>query len=104
MSDYTDLVKSEAERFFKEDYPRFLEDEGEFGSKSDGKNLLRWIDHHGSLASHVQAIGENWGLKEHNWVQANTRSKSPPGGDAANRAFASFLQDVRHAIKKRAKK
>lgn len=105
MSDYMDLVKKEAADFYREHREEFLEDDGEFGGKSSSPNLLRWLDERGSLAKRVEEITKGWQLKEFNWVHANTRSKNPhAGGDARSNAFASFLTDVRFAIKKLAKK
>ncbi len=104
MSDYMDLVKEEATAFFKESRTAFLDDAGEHGGKSERPNYLRWIDERGELAGRIETVTASWGLKECQWVQSNTRSKPPPGGDRKSIAFGSFLQDVRHAIKKLAKK
>ena len=104
MSDYTKLVRQEAKDFFEAQHPTFLEDAEEFGGKSDRPNLLQWIDRTAALAERVGEVAEQWGLKEYNWVQTNTRSKAKAGGDPSGNAYASFLQDVRHEIKKLAKK
>jgi hypothetical protein len=104
MSDYQDLVKKEAKAFYEASKEDFLNDGGEFGGKSSAPNLLRWIDRTEKLAARVMEISEKWALKEYNWVRANTRSRADQGGDARGNAFASFLQDVRHEIKKLAKK
>ena len=105
MSDYMDLVKQEAGASIEDHHATFLEADDEFGGKSPKANLLKWIDEQGVLAARVKDVSNGWGLKEYNWVQANTRNKkSQKGGDAAGRAFASFLQDIRHEIKKRTKR
>ena len=103
MSDYMDLVKKEATAFFQENRQAYVEDDGEFGGKSGTPNLLRWLDEKGLLAKRVEEVTKAWGLKDFNWVQANTRSKGQKGGDPGGRAYASFLKDVRFVIKKIAK-
>ena len=104
MSDYIDLVKKEATDFYQASREEFAGDDGEFGGKSGSPNLLRWLDEKGALAKRIEEVTKGWGLKEFNWVQANTRSKGQQGGDPRSKAYASFLQDVRFAIKKIAKK
>ncbi len=104
MSDYMDLVKKEATDFFQENRQAFVEDDGEFGGKSGTPNLQRWLDEKGLLAKRIEDVTKGWGLKEFNWVQANTRSKGQQGGDPRSHAYASFLKDVRFVIKKIAKK
>ena len=104
MSDYMDLVKKEATEFLRENHDEFVDDESDFGAKSETPNLLRWMDEKGSLAERIEEVAKNWGLKEFHWVQANTRSKAKQGGDPRSNAFGSFLQDVRFVIKKLAKK
>ncbi len=100
MSDYMDLVKKEAAAFQEEHLEVFQKDETEFGGASKTPNLMRWLDKNGQLAERVENITNDWGLKEFNWVQSNTRSKSQQGGDARSNAFASFYKDVRQALKK----
>ena len=100
MSDYKDLVQSEARAFLEKHRQEFLDDEEEFGGKSEKPNFLRWIDRTGTLAARLQEVSKDWGTKEANWVQVNTRTKAQPGGDVKSNAFAYLLQDVRHAIKK----
>jgi hypothetical protein len=102
MSDYKKLVEKEAKNFYDANRGAFAE---EFGGKSASPNLLRWIDRTGGLSERAAAITEKWTLKEFHWVQANTRNRPKRGGgDAAGNAFASFLQDLRHEVKKLSKK
>ncbi len=103
MSEYMDLVKKEATDFYRENRPAFLEDDSDFGGNSEAPNLLRWMDEKGALAKRIEEVTSSWRLKEYNWVHANTRNKGQQGGDPRSNAFASFLTDVRHAIKKLAK-
>ncbi len=103
MSDYRELVKKEATAFYDANKKAFEEDAGEFGGKSKVPNLPQWIDRTQKLASRVNEIAAKWATKEFHWVQANTRNRQQPGGDPRSNAFASFLQDVRHEIKKLAK-
>lgn len=104
MSDYRDLVKSEAKSFYEKAQAEFAEDDGDFGGESDRPNLARWIDERGDLADRVETIAAGWTHKDFLWVQTNTRNRPKKGGgDPRSNAFASFLQDVRHEIKKLAK-
>jgi hypothetical protein len=104
VSDYQELVRKEAKAFYEANKEAFASDEGEFGGKFKEPNLLRWIDRTEKLAARVGEISAKWTLKDYNWVQANTRNRSEHGGDARGNAFASLLQDIRHEIKKLAKK
>ena len=104
MSDYTKLVRQEAQDFLEGHHETFLADPGEFGGKSERPHFLQWIDRTASLAARVTEVAEHWGLKEFHWVQTHTRSKAKAGGDPAGNAYASFLRDIRHEIKKLAKK
>ena len=103
MSDYADLVKKEAKAFYEENKKDFLADAGEFGGKAAQPSLMRWLDRTEKLALRAQKIAEPWGAREHRWVQTHTRTKASQGGDPGSKAFASFLQDLRFAIKKLAK-
>jgi hypothetical protein len=103
MSDYRDLVKKEAKAFYDSSRSAFENDPGEFGGKSKLPNLARWIDRQEKLSSRIQEVSAKWGTKEFHWVQANTKNKNVQGGDPRSNAFASFLQDVRHEIKKLSK-
>jgi hypothetical protein len=104
MSDYQDLVKKEARAFYEANKGDFASDDGEFGGKSQAPNLLRWIDRTQKLAARVGELSARWTPKDHHWVQANTRNKFPEGGDPAGNAFGSLIQDIRHEIKKLAKR
>jgi hypothetical protein len=103
MSDYRDLVKKEAKSYYDANRAAFEADTEEFGGKSKTPNLSRWLDRVGSLSTRVSDVSAKWTTKEFHWVQANTRNKNVEGGDPRSNAFASFLQDVRHEIKKMAK-
>ncbi|HVR74938.1 MAG TPA: hypothetical protein VMT52_11425 [Planctomycetota bacterium] len=103
MSDYKDLVKKEAKAFYEGNRTAFEADTDEFGGKSPGPNLLRWIDRTEKLSKRIDEIAAKWSTKEFHWVQTNTRNKNAQGGDPRSNAFASFLQDVRHEIKKMSK-
>lgn len=104
MSDYQKQVKEEATAFFASVRQEFSEDAEEFGGKSDRPNLARWIDRKEKLAARVEEICSKWTHKDYTWVRSNTRNPSKDGGgDPRSHAFASFLQDVRHEIKKLAK-
>ncbi len=104
MSDYTKRIKEEAKTFYKSIRDAFAEDTDNFGGKSDKPNLAMWIDHKENLSRHVQEISAKWSHKDFLWVHSNTRNRNPKvGGDPRSNAFASFLQDVRHEIKKIAK-
>jgi hypothetical protein len=104
MSSYQELVKKEAKDFYEAARPEFEADSGEFGGKSSRPNLASWIDRNGKLSARVEEISAKWGHKDFLWVQNNTRSRNPHGGgDPRSNAFASFLKDVRHEVKKLAK-
>ncbi len=99
-----DLVKKEAKAFYENASQEFAEDDAQFGGKSDAPNLMKWIDESGTLTARVEEIAGTWGHKEFLWVETNTRNKAKHGGgDKRSNAFASFLQDVRHAVKKLSK-
>lgn len=100
MSDYQDLVKKEAKAYFDANWKLYEADAGELGGKSAAPNFSRWMDKQETLSARIQEIAAKWGLKELHWVQSNTRSKQPRGGDPRSSAFASLLQDVRHEVKK----
>jgi hypothetical protein len=105
MSDYTKLVKEEAKRFYEAAAKEFAEDSGEFGGKSNAPNLGKWIDAGGKLSARVAEIAAKWTHKDHLWVEGNTRNRPKHGGgDRASNAYVAFLQDVRHEVKKLAKK
>ena len=103
MSDYRELVQKEAKVFYEANRQTYASDGGEFGGKSAAPNLFRWIDRGEKLSARVSEITAKRGTKELHWVQSNTRNKNVQGGDPRSNAFASFLQDVRHEIKKLAK-
>jgi len=103
MSDYQELVKKEAKAFYDSNKAAFEGDAGEHGGKSKAPNLGQWIDRQGKLSSRVSELCEKWTTKEFHWVQQNTRNRNMQGGDPRSNAFASFLQDIRHEIKKLAK-
>ncbi len=103
MSDYQKKIKEEAKVFYDSAQTDYAADDGEFGAKSERPNLAMWIDRQGKLADRIQEISSKWSHKEVLWVQSNTRNRSPGGGDPQGHAFASFLKDVRHEIKKLAK-
>jgi len=102
MGDYQDLVKQEAKAFYEANREAFSSDPEEFGGKSPSPNFFKWIDRTGKLSARVGEIAEKWGTKDLHWVQTNTRNKNPHG-DLRGNCFGSFLQDVRHEIKKLAK-
>ncbi len=103
MSEYHDLVKKEAKAFYDANRAAFEGDAGEFGGKSNTPNLSRWIDKGEKLSARVGEVSAKWTPREFHWVQANTRNKNAQGGDPRSNAYGSFLQDVRHEIKKLAK-
>jgi len=105
MSDYRKLVQKEALEFLKESWDQYKADEGEFGGASSLPNLAQWIDAGGVLSSRIGEIAGKWSHRDYLWVESNTRNPSQEaGGDRSSKAFVSFLQDVRHAVKKLAKK
>ena len=104
MSDYKKLVQAEAKSFYETTREEFAQDEGEFGGASESPSLMQWIDRGEKLSARINEIVEKWTNKEFRWVQANTRNKSSEGGDPRSNAFVSLLQDVRHEVKKIAKK
>ena len=104
MSDYSKLVKAEAKAFYDACREEFSSDSEEFGGKSEAPNLMKWIDQSGALSKRVEEVSSKWTPKEFRWVKSHTRNKAPDGGDPRSHAFASFLQDVRHEVKKLAKK
>ena len=104
MSDYRELVKKEAKAFADANRSAFEADDGESGGKSAAPSFPKWIDRTGKLSARIGEISEKWGLKEIHWVEVNTRSKNPQGGDPRGNAFGSLLMDVMHEIKKLTKK
>ena len=105
MSDYRKMVQKEAVDFLEESLEKYKTDTGEFGGASSLPNLAQWIDAAGTLSSRIEDIAAKWSHRDYLWVESNTRNPSKDaGGDRASKAFVSFLQDVRHAIKKLAKK
>ncbi len=105
MSDYRKMVQKEALEFIEESWEKYKTDTGEFGGASSLPNLAQWIDATGTLSSRIEEIAAKWSHRDYIWVESNTRNSSKEaGGDRASKAFVSFLQDVRHAIKKLAKK
>lgn len=104
MSDYRDLVKSEARKFFEVNRAAFAEDEDQHGGKSPQPNFSKWIDRTTRLNRVVEEVTAKWGHKEFLWVQHNTRNWNPAGGgDPRSNAFGSFYLDVLHELKKLAK-
>lgn len=104
MSDYKQRVKEEAKAFYEQARKEFAEDAEDHGGRSEQPNLAMWIDQKGKLSARIEEICSKWTHKDFLWVQTNTRSRPPVGGgDPRSNAFASFLQDVRHEIKKLAK-
>jgi hypothetical protein len=101
MSDYKKLVAGEARAFYEAAIKEFDADAEEFGGQSKEPNLAKWIDRTGKLTERVEGLVAKWGHKEFLWVQNNTRNRQPHGGgDPRSNAFVSFLQDLRHEIKK----
>ncbi|MBI4605225.1 MAG: hypothetical protein HY721_24955 [Planctomycetes bacterium] len=103
MSDYQELVRKEANAFFEASWKTYQDDAGEHGSKSAAPSFPRWIDRTEKLTARVNEIAGKWGLRECHWVQTNTRNKRTQGGDPRSNAFASFLEDIRHELKRLAK-
>tara|TARA_B100000809_G_scaffold197027_1_gene196633 strand:+ start:686 stop:1009 length:324 start_codon:yes stop_codon:yes gene_type:complete len=105
MSDYKKLIQKEAQEFLEGSWEQYKADEGEFGGKSGLPNLPQWIDSAGTLSSRIGEIASKWTHRDYIWVETNTRNRSKDaGGDRSSKAYVSFLQDVRHEIKKLAKK
>lgn len=105
MSDYRKLVQKEALEFLKESWDQYKSDEGEFGGASSQPNLAQWIDAGEVLSTRIREIAAKWAHRDYLWVESNTRNPSrEAGGDRSSKAFVSFLQDVRHEVKKLAKK
>ena len=101
MSDYRDLIKSEAKKFLAENRPVFEADGEEHGGKSAKPNFARWLDRTGKLNAVVEAISARWGAKDFHWVQVNTRNPNTQGGgDPRSVAFGSFYLDLLHEVKK----
>lgn len=103
MSDYHELVKKEAKAFHDANKAVFASDSSEHGGKSKLPNLGKWMDHHGKLSARITELSAKWTSKDIHWVEHNTRNRNLQGGDPKSNAFASFLKDVRHEIKKLAK-
>ncbi len=104
MSDYQDLVKGEAKKFYEANRKQFEEDADEHGGKSASPNLSRWLDRTALLNKVVEGIAAKWTHKDFIWVQTNTRNRNPGGGDPRSNAFGSFYLDVLHEVKKLAKR
>ena len=100
MGSYKDLIKSEGSKFFKAEYPNFLEDSDEHGGKAKIPNFLKWLDRTEKLNTIVEGISSKWGMKDFQWVQANTRNPAPAGGDAKSNSYGSFYSDLLHELKK----
>jgi hypothetical protein len=100
MSDYKELVKGEAMKFWEANRAAFQEDAGEHGGKSARPNLSRWIDRTTRLNKVVEEITAKWTHKDFLWVQHSTRNWNPHGGDPRSNAFGSFYLDVLHEVKK----
>lgn len=101
MNDYKKRVREEARTFYDAAIGEFEQDEGEHGGRSEQPNLARWIDRTGKLSERVREISSGWSHKDILWVRNNTRNRPKDGGgDPKSAAFASFLQDVKHEIKK----
>lgn len=105
MSDYKDLVKSEAKKFYDANRAEFESDAEPHGGKSENPNFSKWLDRTGKLNKVVEASAAKWGHKDFLWVKVNTRNRDPKGGgDPRSIAFGSFYLDVLHEVKKLAKK
>jgi len=105
MSDYKDLIKKEAKKFFEVNRETFASDTGEHGGKSERPNFAKWLDRTASLNKVVEEIAKKWMHKDLLWVQNNTKNKSPQGGgDLRSNAFGSFYLDLLHEVKKIHKK
>ena len=103
MSEYRDLARKEAKAYYEANREAFENDTEDFGGGSANRNLAKWMDRTETLSARIADVSAKWGLKEFHWVQANTRNKNTQGGDPRSNAFASFLKDVMHEIKKLAK-
>lgn len=104
MSDYQELVKTEAKTFYQAQKADFEADAEEFGAKSALPNYSKWLDRTARLNRVVEAIASKWTHKDFFWVQQNTRNRnSKGGGDPRSNAFGSFYLDVLHQVKKLAK-
>ena len=104
MANYRDSVRSEAKPFFEQYHPEFLDDDGEYGAKSERANFVKWVDRTEKLNKVVSDAVSKWGLKEFQWVQSNTKNPSPAGGDPRSRCFGSYYSDILHELKKLKKK
>ena len=105
MSDYKELVKGEAKKFYEANHGDFEADAEEHGGKSANPNFSKWIDRTARLNKVVEGIAAKWGLKDFQWVKVNTRNPNPKGGgDPRSNAFGSFYLDVLHEVKKFAKR
>lgn len=104
MADYKKTVKSEASEIFQEVHPGFLDDDGEFGGKSDSPNFVQWLDRTKELEQRVEKAVSAWGTKEFLWVKSGTRNPSPAGGDPRSAAFGSYYSDLLHELKRLGKK
>jgi len=104
MSDYRDLVKTEAKKFFEAHRSEFEADAGEHGGRSARPNLSRWIDRTAALNKVVEGLSAKWTHKDFLWVQHNTRNWDSRGGDPRSTAFGSLYLDLLHAIKKLGKR
>jgi hypothetical protein len=100
MSDYRELVKTEAKKFYDANRAAFEADTEEHGGKSPRPNLSKWIDRTTKLNQVVEGISAKWTHKDFLWVQNNTRNKPKGGGDPKSNAFGSFYLDVLHELKK----
>jgi hypothetical protein len=101
MSDYRELVKTEAKKFLEANGKEFEGDEGEHGGKSAKPNFAKWLDRTARLNKVVEEIASRWTHKDFLWVQHNTRNWNPGGGgDPRSNAYGSFYLDVLHELKK----
>jgi hypothetical protein len=101
MSDYRELVKTEAKKFVESNRADYEADAGEHGGKSQKPNFSKWIDRTTKLNRVVEEIASKWTHKDFLWVQHNTRNWNPSGGgDPRSNAFGSLYLDVLHEIKK----
>jgi hypothetical protein len=105
MSDYRELIKTEAKKFFDANRADFEADAGEHGGKSAQPNFSRWLDRTIRLNKVVEGISAKWTHKDFLWVKNNTRNKDPKGGgDPRSVAYGSFYLDLLHEVKKHIKK
>jgi hypothetical protein len=105
MSDYKELVKIEAKKFYDSNKAEFEADAEPHGGKSGSPNFSKWLDRTAKLNKVVEEIAAKWGHKDFLWVKVNTRNPNPiGGGDPRSVAFGSFYLDVLHEVKKLAKK